>query len=828
MSTSIINALPLKAVIVGTEIIEISENGTGSFKTPLSAIVANYQLLSEKGAISGYAGLDTSQNLLLTNFPTGIGLQVLRRNAANTALEFATISSGGITSINGETGAAQIIAGTANRITVVTSTDTQTLDVGTDVALKNIDNAFSADQTINGFVGLGGSPTTNFVMTVKSALDGSTDSRVLRMEPVITLENTNSTNGLDYIPTLTIETGSDHVSGFQYRPTVTPSGTATVDRLSAFTLATITIPANLTVNEVRGLSLNNCLVTGTVVNYDGIWSDGVNEASGRNNILYSEGGEVDLIAKDLGYSNNFRMEKYHNTSAGTGNNFLLRRARGDLTTPAALQSGDRISFIGGFGHDGTDFIVAAAIEFKVDGTPGTDDMPGAISFKTTADGASTFTDRWLLKNDGTVENFVFDANGPGNTISNIDIADLANGVDGELITWDAAGVPTTIAVGIAAQVLTSNGPGAAPTFQTNPAGFADPMTTRGDIIIRNASNVTDRLAIGANTFVLTSDGTDIAWAAVSGSGISDLNGLTVSTQTFAVAEADELGISSVTSTHTFSIGANIPKKDEINTFTNSQFINPGLLQIFTPSGSSAGLIVESINNAVSAAVIVVDGLRASTTLAAAAGFGTQTQYQYIDSGGTTNLGRIEFIKTTGIDKSQYEIILNETLDSVLLINGDTGAVDWGLSGNHTNIKIDANGTGNAITNLDVSTINAGSSLLEVGIPFVIDGGGSVIVGGVKGGITVPFDCTVTGWYITSKTSGSITVDVNKSTFTGYPTLASIAGTELPTLTAANKANDTTLTTWTTALVKGDQLEFEVDGTPTSVTRVTVTLLVDKT
>ena len=44
-------------------------------------------------------------------------------------------------------------------------------------------------------------------------------------------------------------------------------------------------------------------------------------------------------------------------------------------------------------------------------------------------------------------------------------------------------------------------------------GFADPMTTRGDIIIRNAANATARLAVGANGEVLKSDGTDIAWAA---------------------------------------------------------------------------------------------------------------------------------------------------------------------------------------------------------------------------------------------------------------------------------------------------------------------------
>ena len=67
------------------------------------------------------------------------------------------------------------------------------------------------------------------------------------------------------------------------------------------------------------------------------------------------------------------------------------------------------------------------------------------------------------------------------------------------------------------QVLTTNGSGAA-TWQTPSSGFSDPMTTRGDIIIRNASNTTARLGVGANTYVLTSDGTDVSWAAPSGGG----------------------------------------------------------------------------------------------------------------------------------------------------------------------------------------------------------------------------------------------------------------------------------------------------------------------
>lgn len=73
----------------------------------------------------------------------------------------------------------------------------------------------------------------------------------------------------------------------------------------------------------------------------------------------------------------------------------------------------------------------------------------------------------------TLTNKTFDANGTGNSLSNVDVEDLASGTDGELITWDSSGNPTTVAVGTAGHVLTSNGAGAAPTFQAASGGGGD-------------------------------------------------------------------------------------------------------------------------------------------------------------------------------------------------------------------------------------------------------------------------------------------------------------------------------------------------------------------
>lgn len=49
----------------------------------------------------------------------------------------------------------------------------------------------------------------------------------------------------------------------------------------------------------------------------------------------------------------------------------------------------------------------------------------------------------------------------------IGLADWESGTDGNLITFDAAGDPAYVATGTAGHVLTSNGAGAAPTFQAS-------------------------------------------------------------------------------------------------------------------------------------------------------------------------------------------------------------------------------------------------------------------------------------------------------------------------------------------------------------------------
>jgi hypothetical protein len=54
------------------------------------------------------------------------------------------------------------------------------------------------------------------------------------------------------------------------------------------------------------------------------------------------------------------------------------------------------------GNDGTEFVDAARISCYVDGTPGANDMPGRLVFSTTADGASSPTERMRIRSTGAI------------------------------------------------------------------------------------------------------------------------------------------------------------------------------------------------------------------------------------------------------------------------------------------------------------------------------------------------------------------------------------------------------------------------------------------
>jgi hypothetical protein len=81
----------------------------------------------------------------------------------------------------------------------------------------------------------------------------------------------------------------------------------------------------------------------------------------------------------------------------------LQKSRGTLTSPTIVADDDHLGVIAAYGWDGTDSnTTAGMIQFSVDGTPGSNDMPGRITFHTTADGAAAVTERMRIDSAGYV------------------------------------------------------------------------------------------------------------------------------------------------------------------------------------------------------------------------------------------------------------------------------------------------------------------------------------------------------------------------------------------------------------------------------------------
>ena len=115
------------------------------------------------------------------------------------------------------------------------------------------------------------------------------------------------------------------------------------------------------------------------------------------------------------------------------------------------------------------------------------------------------------------------------------------------------------------------------------------------------------------------------------------------------------------------------------------------------------------------------------------------------------------------------------------------------------------------------------------ITVIIDGGGSAVTTGVKADVEIPFGCTINRVTALADQSGSIVVDIWKDTYANYPPTDadSITSATPPTITTATKSQDSTLTSWTTAITAGDTLRFNVDSC-TTIQRVTLSIKVTET
>jgi hypothetical protein len=114
------------------------------------------------------------------------------------------------------------------------------------------------------------------------------------------------------------------------------------------------------------------------------------------------------------------------------------------------------------------------------------------------------------------------------------------------------------------------------------------------------------------------------------------------------------------------------------------------------------------------------------------------------------------------------------------------------------------------------------------IHYIFDGGGLVLGTGLKGSVILPFACTINSWTLVAEPSGSIVVDIWRTTLAAYPpeVADSITGSAKPTISGGQSATSSTLTGWGTSLAEGDVLAFRVDSV-TSITLASIALKVTR-
>jgi hypothetical protein len=147
----------------------------------------------------------------------------------------------------------------------------------------------------------------------------------------------------------------------------------------------------------------------------------------------------------------------NNTTAASGAGIFACRSRGTLAAPTIVQDNDNLASISFAGGDGVDLALAARISVEVDGTPGSNDMPGRMVFLTTPGGSQTPVEAMRINNAQNVTvtagNLVIGTSGkgidfsatPGTGTSEL-LADYEEGTWNPVVTSNGGSITTVGAV----------------------------------------------------------------------------------------------------------------------------------------------------------------------------------------------------------------------------------------------------------------------------------------------------------------------------------------------------------------------------------------------
>ena len=232
----------------------------------------------------------------------------------------------------------------------------------------------------------------------------SSDSHVfsnVALGVVARLQNTGNFGVGDHTPAYTLDiTNRDTTAGYAFR--IRTNSTAAKGGIQFTSDASpAALRANVFGNDDRSLSVGT---GGSGLERLRIDSTGrvlINTVIARTNFINSSfSARLQVEGTDHNTSA-IAMVRNSNNSGGAYFNFAKSRGT-DKNSNVIVNTGDLLGVLSFQGSDGTRFVEGASISVTVDGTPGSADMPGRISLRTTSDGNSTTTEKFRVTSDGRV------------------------------------------------------------------------------------------------------------------------------------------------------------------------------------------------------------------------------------------------------------------------------------------------------------------------------------------------------------------------------------------------------------------------------------------
>ena len=343
------------------------------------------------GTATAFTASNVTTNANLTGGVTSVG------NAA-TVVTNANLT-GGVTSVG-------------NAATVVTNANL-TGDITSVGNATTLTNAPVIAKVLTGYVsGAGTVSATDSILQAIQKLNGNDATNANLTGAVTSVGNATSLGSFtsaQLLAALTDETGTG-ANVFATSPTLVTPALGAATATSIVSSGTAASSFTVTSGSAVPLTITNVGTGNSFVIEDSASTD-------STPFVINAGGQVVIghTAQLSGSQYNPNLEvfgadpsassigQFQYSADGNSSIFQLNKTRGTAPgTQTIVLANDNLGTIQFSGSDGTGYIRGASITATVDGTPGTNDMPGRLIFSTTADGASSPTERMRIDSVGNV------------------------------------------------------------------------------------------------------------------------------------------------------------------------------------------------------------------------------------------------------------------------------------------------------------------------------------------------------------------------------------------------------------------------------------------